>query len=309
MAGYTLGSDIVFTSSDFSIKPPVTKDLTLNCLLRDNTLAANIPIGKRDLTHTDQDIMYITSILITQNGADVATISEHIPVQLLNNATNLKATGEIKTDQSHAGFLQLDWLYPTDSDAGEYKCDVTAVNKKGHSFTFSTTLEVSNADLTMNDLSSEVSKLKQTMDGVQVEKATMQGQIQTLQGEKTALQGQVKSLQGDRTTMQGQITAMQGQITSLQADKTSMQGQITSLTSEKDSLKSRMSAVEARSLKTRSVTRTNCHWSSWVNGWDATFQYQTPSNTFIAGVHSHHDNHREDRQFDFMYCNLESPHA
>ena len=98
------GSDIQFTSSVSSIKAPFTKDLTLNCLLKESTLAANIPIGKRDLTHTDQDIMYITSILITHNGTDVATLyGKHIPVQLLNKATNLKATGEIKTDQSHAG--------------------------------------------------------------------------------------------------------------------------------------------------------------------------------------------------------------
>merc|ERR1719239_1676018 len=198
--------------------------------------------------------MYITSILITQNGADVATISEHIPVQLLNNATNLKATGEIKSDQSHAGFLQLDWLYPTDSDAGEYKCDVTAVNDKGHSFTFSATLKVSNTQFTVNDLSSEISRLKQTMDGVQVEKATMQGQIQTLQAEKTALQG-------DRTTMQGQITAMQGQIQTLQREKTALQGDRTTMQVQIQTLQADKTSMQGQMMKTRSITRTNCHWS------------------------------------------------
>ena len=52
---------------------------------------------------------------------------------------------------------------------------------------------------------------------------------------------------------------------------------------------------------------TDCDWSGWVNGWQDEFTYEPLDvNEVIAGVHSKHNNHYEDRKFDFYCCDIQS---
>nr|XP_022293951.1 hemagglutinin/amebocyte aggregation factor-like isoform X3 [Crassostrea virginica] len=48
----------------------------------------------------------------------------------------------------------------------------------------------------------------------------------------------------------------------------------------------------------------NCSWTNWVNDWDSYFNYFVPSGYVIRSVHSIHDNHREDRRFQFEICQI-----
>jgi len=50
--------------------------------------------------------------------------------------------------------------------------------------------------------------------------------------------------------------------------------------------------------------KTNCSWTGWVNDYDKDMNYICPGNKVIAGVHSKHNNHKEDRKFDFYCCNI-----
>ena len=45
----------------------------------------------------------------------------------------------------------------------------------------------------------------------------------------------------------------------------------------------------------------SCQWSGYVNNYDQSILYQCP-NGVIAGLHSKHHNHYEDRRFSFKCC-------
>ncbi|GFO25163.1 hemagglutinin/amebocyte aggregation factor [Plakobranchus ocellatus] len=47
---------------------------------------------------------------------------------------------------------------------------------------------------------------------------------------------------------------------------------------------------------------TRCYWTGYVNYWDAVMNYVCNRDFVIAGVHSVHDNRREDRRFRFKCC-------
>ncbi|KAK3795192.1 hypothetical protein RRG08_056255 [Elysia crispata] len=46
----------------------------------------------------------------------------------------------------------------------------------------------------------------------------------------------------------------------------------------------------------------DCHWTGYVNGWDAPMNFVCPANYVISGLQSYHDNRREDRLFKFKCC-------
>ncbi|GFO25158.1 hemagglutinin/amebocyte aggregation factor [Plakobranchus ocellatus] len=47
---------------------------------------------------------------------------------------------------------------------------------------------------------------------------------------------------------------------------------------------------------------TRCYWTGYVNYWDAVMNFVCNRDFVIAGVHSVHDNRREDRRFRFKCC-------
>ena len=47
-----------------------------------------------------------------------------------------------------------------------------------------------------------------------------------------------------------------------------------------------------RCCKSATVSKT-CKFSGYLNGWDATMNYNAPSGEIITGIYSHHDNSKE----------------
>nr|KAI8729944.1 dermatopontin-like [Biomphalaria glabrata] len=50
----------------------------------------------------------------------------------------------------------------------------------------------------------------------------------------------------------------------------------------------------------------NCQQSDYVNEFDQTFNYTCPGNRVLAGIHSYHENSKEDRRFKFTCCRASS---
>jgi len=70
----------------------------------------------------------------------------------------------------------------------------------------------------------------------------------------------------------------------------------TAYDSEMQSIKSKMSNVQ--------VKKTGCSWTGWQNEWDREVLFTAPEGKVIDGVHSVHNNKKEDRRFDYHLCNL-----
>jgi hypothetical protein len=47
-------------------------------------------------------------------------------------------------------------------------------------------------------------------------------------------------------------------------------------------------------------------WRGWANNWDGVLSFSCPDNQALYGVYSVHDNHREDRRFNFKCCSVGS---
>ncbi|CAN2390959.1 Dermatopontin, partial [Pristimantis euphronides] len=46
----------------------------------------------------------------------------------------------------------------------------------------------------------------------------------------------------------------------------------------------------------------NCKWSGYVNDFDSYLRWDAPSNYYLVGVQSYHDNKREDRRWSYYSC-------
>ncbi|GFS13758.1 hemagglutinin/amebocyte aggregation factor [Elysia marginata] len=52
----------------------------------------------------------------------------------------------------------------------------------------------------------------------------------------------------------------------------------------------------------------DCHWTDYVNNWDAPMNFMCPTDYVVAGLQSYHDNRKEDRLFKFKCCSHEGNH-
>ena len=120
---------------------------------------------KTSVTETAENVQVVTSITISRNGQNLATISQNSPVKHL--IPDVMTTGHLNTAQGERGMLQLTWPHPSQTEAAHYQCDVTTLSVKGHGVTFSQTLNVAEGEASLNDL---VSKLHQ----LELEKENMQ---------------------------------------------------------------------------------------------------------------------------------------
>ncbi|XP_062310462.1 hemagglutinin/amebocyte aggregation factor-like [Osmerus eperlanus] len=49
-----------------------------------------------------------------------------------------------------------------------------------------------------------------------------------------------------------------------------------------------------------------CQWTNYVNSFDEAFAFDVPSNTYLIGVESYHENKHEDRRWKYQYCTRRS---
>ncbi|KAG8438675.1 hypothetical protein GDO86_005024 [Hymenochirus boettgeri] len=49
----------------------------------------------------------------------------------------------------------------------------------------------------------------------------------------------------------------------------------------------------------------NCRWSGYVNDFDQYLRWDAPSDYYMVGLSSYHDNKREDRRWNYYSCKKE----
>jgi len=182
-------SHVVFTSSSSVIKPLVTDVLTLRCHLRDGATTAII--GKRhavsevssqghvksDVTPGGQavydvlsqdvqpsDVSFVHSLIITKDGADIATVTDHMTATALDQTPDINVTGHIPGSGAEKAFLEVTWKYPGPDQSGNYQCTVAGTDQLGHFKNFKQTVEITDNDVSMNDVIQYIQQLKQTND-------------------------------------------------------------------------------------------------------------------------------------------------
>lgn len=132
------GTDIRFNSSLTSIKPPLSKDLSLHCSLRDTG-----------------DVEMITSIVIAKHETEVARITVLDPATSLINSPDLEVKGQLTNQPGEWGFLELTWKLPTSSESGKYRCVAQSMSVglgRRSSLHFSKTLEVGEEEVSLVEL-------------------------------------------------------------------------------------------------------------------------------------------------------------
>jgi len=192
-------SHVVFTSSSSVIKPLVTDVLTLRCHLRDGATTAIIgkrhavsevnsqgqvksdvivggqvvfdviPGGQVDdgVTYRNSqpsDVSFVHSLVITKDGADIATVTEHGGAMAFDKTTNINVTGHIPGSGAEKGFLEVTWKHPGADQSGNYQCTVLGTDQFGHFQTFKETVEVTDDSVSMNDVIDYIQQLKLTND-------------------------------------------------------------------------------------------------------------------------------------------------
>ena len=142
-------------------------------------------MGRRDVTHTDDNIRDLVSVVVTRNdGQHVASVTQFSPPRGLLDAGRLNVSGAINTGHKERGYLELVWTTPDASQSGSYSCEVNAMTSQGHNVVFSQTTEVEVAPPTLDDLVQHVHdqginifNMKQELDKTRQELSSVKLQL------------------------------------------------------------------------------------------------------------------------------------
>merc|ERR1712110_34162 len=162
------GSVIFLTKSTDFIKPYLTHSLGVRCSLEDSvwqkltttTDPTAAVIGKRNTQTTPDNVQFVTSLVVSRDGQDVATVSDYVPVKALADQGKLVVTGGISKQPGERGYLSLTWSEPTTDQAGNYSCTVSGIDDQGHAVTYTTSTNVQVGEISLNDLLEHVHKLE-----------------------------------------------------------------------------------------------------------------------------------------------------
>ena len=121
---------------------------------------------KKSLTQTADNMPVVTSIVIYRNGVDLASISEHFPLRQF--VPDAKVSGHLSSSHGTRAALVITWPHPSDSEVANYTCDVTSMNAQGHTFVFSQTTTVSEAQVSISDIVRQLHQL--TLEKEQMQK-------------------------------------------------------------------------------------------------------------------------------------------
>ena len=103
------GSDINLTKSPDSIKPFLTHSLSLRCSLSDSvwqvltTSPSPLVIGKRGQQGSDDNIRFVTSLVVSRDGQDVASVSDYVPAKAVSGENNLQVQGAVSKTAGERG--------------------------------------------------------------------------------------------------------------------------------------------------------------------------------------------------------------
>ena len=182
-------SVIEFQHSPNVIKRGLTDTLDLSCSLNDSAASSSV-IGRRDVsldvnsdvtqtpdvTQTAQNVAQVSSIIIMSKGQDLAAISHSNPASILDGSSNGVVAGSVS---GSTGSLHLSYQTPTDSQTGEFLCQVNATSKTGHVISFSKTVEVKTMAPTIADLVQAIQEMKMKENSLKNELNNLKTQIGT----------------------------------------------------------------------------------------------------------------------------------
>ena len=102
-----------------------------------------------------QNIANVTSIAISNNGVEVAKITENDSARLVGNSKVLNVTGSLTKTLEELGFLEL-----TLTDSGNYTCDIKLKDKLGNTTYIFRVLTIDRVAETNSDIVDYLLKLK-----------------------------------------------------------------------------------------------------------------------------------------------------
>jgi len=158
-------SVILFQSSPTDVKAGLTSAFTLRCSLNDTAASTGI-IGRRDVTSTQDNVEQVSSVVIMQNGVDLASVTQTHQAKPLISHNNIRVNGDVTRRPGEKGYMEVTFTSPTQNETGEFVCEVNAITEAGHGVVFSTSVEVTMSQPTMSDLISHIRALELSRDSL-----------------------------------------------------------------------------------------------------------------------------------------------
>ena len=145
------------------------------------------PQKSRSLTITSVNADFVTSILITKDDIDLATLSEHVPARSLIGSPEFHVTGSLSTQPGERGYLELTWPSPTRAQTGNYRCDIDTVSLSGHSYDFSQNLQIQEQQPSLQDLLAYVHVIDKEREKDRESLSELRLQLQDIEQERSQL--------------------------------------------------------------------------------------------------------------------------
>jgi len=159
-------------------------------------------VGKRS-TSSD-DVKVVTSLIVTRDGVDIASVSEHISAQALSDVGSVRVDGLVDNNVvGEKGYISMTWTYPSVSQGGNYSCIVHGIDEAGHDVTFSSSVFVDIAEPSINDLVGYIHALQVENNKLKVNLSQQEEHINE-QDQTIKQQDQTIKQQGQTITQQGQ---------------------------------------------------------------------------------------------------------
>jgi len=220
---------VSMTSSRADIIPKLTSNVTLRCDVKDILLppsgglvgrslpVSSQPVEKRDKAQSTNAMQFILSVMVTKDGQDVASVSEHVPARVLwNNSANVKVAGDLSGTH---GYLEVSLQYPDRSQTGQYRCDVTGIDAAGHSDVINSSVTLDEGEVTLDDLvdhlhTLEIQNLRKdaAIQDLEVENNNKDAAIQDL---KVKLDNITAKQQAEIQNLKSQMSLMTSDVTRL----------------------------------------------------------------------------------------------
>jgi len=147
-------------------------------------------------TQTTDQLATVTSLVVTRNGGNVASLTTVTPAHALTDP-NLTVTGSL--GGGVAGNLSLAWTDPTVSQTGNYTCEVNGLDMNGRGVVVTASVVVWEREVGVGDLVTEIQRLNRQLKDQQTinqdQQKTIQDQLQCCQQTKTELSKQMTDLQ------------------------------------------------------------------------------------------------------------------
>jgi len=199
---------VSMTSSRADIIPKLTSNVTLRCDVKDILLppsgglvgrslpVSSQPVEKRDKAQSTNAMQFILSVMVTKDGQDVASVSEHVPARVLwNNSANVKVAGDLSGTH---GYLEVSLQYPDRSQTGQYRCDVTGIDAAGHSDVINSSVTLNEGEVTLDDLVDRLHdhelQIRQKDLTIEALKSNNENQIQAMKKEMSQMSADISQL-------------------------------------------------------------------------------------------------------------------